>query len=230
MYSLGLRLSERAIRRAHHVGVVEPLHQAIGPGEPALDPHHLELGKALGQPVDHPVGHVDHVEPHEAERMHRDETVGQRQRLVVPVVGGMEGDRLAHLLEQRIGLHVGVVVHRLVARRGHHESDHALLVAEILHGLVGGFGIVERQIEHRDDARLVRRERARRARRCRPGTSPPRPRPADAGRGTASASGTGRNNRRPWRPSIPASCRRRGDAVRRAFVPTDVVPAQLSGA
>ena len=153
-----LALERGAIRGAHHVGVVEPLHQAIGPGQPALDPHHLELGEALGQAVDHPIGHVDHVEPHEAERVHRDEAVGQRQRLVVPIVGGMEGDRLAHLLEQRIGLDVGVVVHRLVARRRHHEADHALLVAEILHRLVGGFRIVERQIQHRDDAGLDRED------------------------------------------------------------------------
>ncbi len=70
----------------------------------------------------------------------------------------MEGDGLAHLLEQRVGLDVGVVVHRLVARRRHHESAHALLVAELLHGLVGRFRIVERQIEHRDQPRLDRED------------------------------------------------------------------------
>jgi hypothetical protein len=61
---------------------------------------------------------------------------------------------LAISFEQRIGLDIGVVVHRLVARRRHHEADHAFFVAELLNGPVGGFGIVEGQIKHGDQPRL----------------------------------------------------------------------------
>ena len=39
-------------------------------------------------------------------------------------------------------------------RRGDHETDDALLAGEVLDRLEAGLGIVERQIEHRFDARL----------------------------------------------------------------------------
>ena len=90
--------------------------------------------------------------------MHRDEPVGHLQRAVFPAIGGVERDRLAELFEQRVGFHIGVVVHRLVARRRHHEADDAFLVAEILHRLIGGFRIVERQVKHRDQPRLDRED------------------------------------------------------------------------
>ena len=45
---------------------------------------------------------------------------------------------------------------RAVARRRHHEADNTLGLAEFLHGAVSGVRVVERQIKHRADARLVR--------------------------------------------------------------------------
>ena len=116
----------------------------------------FSFGKPLRQSVDDPVGHVDHVVEHEAERMDRDEAVHHRHRLVVPVIGGMEPERQAVLFQQRIGLHVGVVMHRPVARRRHHEADHAGLAGEFLHHAERRCRIVERQIQHRADARLLR--------------------------------------------------------------------------
>ena len=88
--------------------------------------------------------------------MDRDEAVHHRHRLVVPVIGGVERERQAVLFEQRIGAHVVVVMHRAVARRRHHEADHARLAGELLHHAERGGRIVERQIEHRADARLAR--------------------------------------------------------------------------
>ena len=58
-------LEQRTFRRAHHVFGIEPLHEEWNPGEAALDPDHLELGEAFGQPVEHPIRHVDHVEMRE---------------------------------------------------------------------------------------------------------------------------------------------------------------------
>src|SRR4249920_2994111 len=44
---------------------IEPLHDEWNPSEAALDPDHLELGEALGNAVEHPIGHVNHVEMRE---------------------------------------------------------------------------------------------------------------------------------------------------------------------
>src|SRR5262249_48883494 len=99
---------------------------------------------------------VAHVVPDEAERMHRDETVEHALRLIVPVIGTVERNRQAHLFEQRIGLHVLVGMDRAIPGGCDEKSDHALLVAELLHERIGRVGIVERQIEHRDEPRLVR--------------------------------------------------------------------------
>ena len=154
---VGRQLLERgSFRGAHHVFVVEALHHERHPGEPALEPHHLQLGKALGQAVDDPVGEMDHVVPDEAERMHRDEAVEHALGLVVPVIGAVECDRQAHLLQQRIGLHVLVGVHRTVPGRRDQEADHALLLAELLDELVARLGVVERQIEHGYEPLLAR--------------------------------------------------------------------------
>jgi len=49
-------------------------------------------------------------------------------------------------------------VHGLVARRGHHESHHAFAVAEIRNRAVGRLRVIERKIEHGDDARLRRKD------------------------------------------------------------------------
>ena len=86
--------------------VVEPLHEIRHPGEPALDPHQLQLRKALGQPVDDPVGHVDQAVVHERQRVHGDEAVELREGRIAPVEAGMERERLAGLLDHRIELHV----------------------------------------------------------------------------------------------------------------------------
>ena len=176
----------------------------------------LSLGKRSGSAVQHPVGHVHHVVPDEAERMDRDELVHQRHGVFVPVVAGVERERQAGFLDQRVGLHVVVVVHRVVAHRRDHEADHALLAGELLDHPVAGVRIVERQIEHRADARLLAPARARRASGCRRAPAPPRPRPADAGRAAASARETAPRCRRPWRPSSAASARRRGARPARA--------------
>jgi hypothetical protein len=67
----------------------------------------------------------------------------------------MEGERKIAFLQRRVGLGIGVVVHAAIMRGGHHEADDALAVGELEHGLVAGLGIVERQIEHRLEARLL---------------------------------------------------------------------------
>ena len=77
------------------------------------------------------------------------------QARIGPVERRVEGERHAPLLDRRPGLRIGVVVDAAVVRRRHHEADDALLVAELLHGLVAGLGIVERQVEHRLEARLL---------------------------------------------------------------------------
>ena len=68
----------------------------------------------------------------------------------------MEGERQAALLQHGVELHVAIVEHAALMRRRHHEADHAGLVGEILDHLDAGFRLVERKIEHRADARLVR--------------------------------------------------------------------------
>ena len=147
-----LLLEQRAVGRAHHVFVVEPLHQERYPGEPALDPDRLEARETLRHAVHHPVGEVQHVVPGEAERVHGDETIGHRQAEIGPVERGVERQRQVALLQRRVGLGVGVVVDAAIMRRGHHEADDALAVGEFQHRLVAGLGIVERQIEHRLEA------------------------------------------------------------------------------
>ena len=63
----------------------------------------FSFGKRSGSAVDDPVGQVDHVEEHEAEGVHRDEAVHHADRLVAPVIAGVERERQVHLLQQRIG-------------------------------------------------------------------------------------------------------------------------------
>ena len=87
--------------------------------------------------------------------MDRDELVHHRHRLFVPVVAGVERERQAGLLDRRIDLHVAVVVHRPVAHRRDHEAGHALLAGELLDHAVARLRIVERQVDHRADARLL---------------------------------------------------------------------------
>jgi len=55
----GLLREQRALVAAHQVLVVEPLHHERNPRQPRLHPNRLELGEALGDAVDHPVGAVD---------------------------------------------------------------------------------------------------------------------------------------------------------------------------
>ena len=122
---------------------------------PDLDPDRLELGEALRHAVHQPVRHVQHVAPGEAEPVHRDEAVGELQALVGPGEGGVEAERQVPLLQRRVHLHVRVLVVAGVVRRRHHEADDAFALAELLDDLVAGLGIVERQIQHRLDARLL---------------------------------------------------------------------------
>ncbi len=68
---------------------------------------------------------------------------------------GVERERHVALLQRRVGLGVGVVVDAAVVGGGDHETDHALLVAELLHRLVAGVGIVEGQIDHRLETILL---------------------------------------------------------------------------
>ena len=79
-----LLLQKRRFGGAHHIFVVEALHQAIGPGQPAFDPHDLQLGEAFGQTIHHPVRHMHHVEPHEAQRMHTDEVHALSMKTFTP--------------------------------------------------------------------------------------------------------------------------------------------------
>ena len=126
--------------------------------KPALDPDQLELGEALGQAVEHPIGHVDHVEVRERQRVHADEAVDLREGRIGPGEAGVEAERLAGVLQRGIEPHVGIVPDRLVARRGDGEADHARRVGEPLDRLDAGIGVVERQIEQRLLARILRQD------------------------------------------------------------------------
>ena len=123
---------------------------------PDLDPDDIELGEALRNAVEHPVGHVDHVEVRERQRMHADEAVDLRERRVGPGEPGVEAERHAGVLQRRIEPHVGIVPDRLVTRRRDGEADDARLAGEFLDALHAGVGIVERQIEQRLLARVLR--------------------------------------------------------------------------
>ena len=90
--------------------------------------------------------------------MNRDEAVQHRHAFLGPVDAGMEAERLAGFLDQRVGLHVVVVVHGILAHRRDREADHAGLVDEFLGNVVGGFGIVERQVHQRPDPRILRQD------------------------------------------------------------------------
>ena len=93
-------LEQRRFRAAHQIFAVEPLHQERHPGEAALDPDHLQLGEALRQAVEHPVGHVHHVEMHERDRVHADEAVDRAIDGSPQLIAGMERERLAGLLQR----------------------------------------------------------------------------------------------------------------------------------
>ena len=127
--------------------MVEPLHQERHPGKPAFDPHQLQLGKALGQRVDDPVGHVDQIVVHERQRVHRDEAIELRERRIVPMRPGVEDQRLARFLDHRVEPHVLIVMHRLVAHGADGEADDLRIVADIRAPCFShSSGDVERQI------------------------------------------------------------------------------------
>ena len=65
---------------------------------------------------------------------------------------------LPQLLQRRIEPHVGIVPDRLVARGGDGKADHPRRIAEALDGLDAGVGIVERQVEQRLLARILRQD------------------------------------------------------------------------
>ena len=58
-------------------------------------------------------------------------------------------ERQAALLDRAVDRHVLVGVDRLVARRGDHEPDDAVVVAELLDELQARLGLVHRQVDHR---------------------------------------------------------------------------------
>ena len=151
-------LQHRRLAHPHHELVVEPLHDERHPGEPALDPHQLELREALGQPVDHPVGQVDEAVVHERQGVHGDEAVELQERRVAPVEARVEGQRLARLLDHRIELHVLIVVHGPVAGAGDREADDALGVAEVPDDALARLGRVEGQVEQALDALVLRQD------------------------------------------------------------------------
>ncbi len=78
-----------------------------------------------------------------------------REPGIRPVERRVERERQPALLQRGVGLGIGIVVDAAIVRRGHHEADDALPVGEFQHGLVAGLGIVEGQIEHRLEARLL---------------------------------------------------------------------------
>ena len=116
---------QRRFRRAHHVFGIQPLHQERRPGEPALDPDHLQLRKALGDAVDDPVGEMHQIEVHERERVHGNESIALLHRLIAPVEAGMKAERLAGRLDRGIERHIAVVMHRPEPGRGDRKADDA---------------------------------------------------------------------------------------------------------
>ena len=65
---------------------------------------------------------------------------------------------LPHLLQRRVEPHVGIVPDRLVAGGRDREADHAGRVGEALDRLDAGVRIVERQVEQRLLARVLRQD------------------------------------------------------------------------
>ena len=122
---------------------------------PRLDPDRLEARKSLRHRVHHPVGEMQHVVPGKAQRVDGDEAVGLREPGIRPVERRMERQRHPQFLNRRIGLGIGVVIDAAIMGGGDHETDHALLVAELADDAVAGFRIVERQVEHRLEARVL---------------------------------------------------------------------------
>ena len=158
MYSLGRRFEQRRFRRPHHVFGIEPLHQERHPGEPAFDPQHFEFRETLRQAVDDPVRQMDEVVIDERDRVHRDEAIALLHRLVAPVEAGMKGERLAGRLDRGIERHIAVVIDGAEARRGDRKADHARIIGIHLDRLHAGLGVIERQIQHRLDARILRQD------------------------------------------------------------------------
>src|SRR3974390_1140234 len=132
--------------------MIQPLHNKWHPGEPAFDPDYLQLWETLGKPVDHPVCQMDEAVVHEGNGVHGDEAVKLQERWVAPVEARMEAQGLAHLLDQRIELHVLVVVDRLVTRSGNREANYALGLAEIPDDVETSLWGIEGQVEQRLDA------------------------------------------------------------------------------
>ncbi len=102
--------------------------------------------------------HVHEVEVHERQRVHGQEPVALLHRLVAPVKAGVEAERLAARLDRRVERHVGVVMHRPKPRRGDGEAEHAGDVAEAFDDVEAGFRMIERQVEHRLDALVLRQD------------------------------------------------------------------------
>ena len=94
----------------------------------------------------------------ERQRVHADEAVELLERWIGPGKAGVEAERLTRLLQRGVEPHVGVVPDRLVAGGGDGEAHHARRVGEALDRLHAGIGIVERQIEQRLLALVLRQD------------------------------------------------------------------------
>src|ERR1700689_3728504 len=62
------------------------------PGEAGFHPDQRQIGEALAEAVDHPIGAVDDVVPGESECMDGDEAVAALEAGVAPIHAGVEGD------------------------------------------------------------------------------------------------------------------------------------------
>ena len=91
--------SESLSYHDRQVLIVKPLHQEGHPCQSAFNPQRLELGEPFGNPVQDPVRHMDHVAPHESQCVHAEKPVDGRKRWVLPMIAGMEGQRLAGRLD-----------------------------------------------------------------------------------------------------------------------------------
>ena len=62
--------------------------------------------------------------------MHGNESVKLQKGRVAPMEAGVKGQRFAGLLDRRIELHVGIVMHRLVSGGADREADDAWCVVD----------------------------------------------------------------------------------------------------
>ena len=115
----------------------------------------LSLGKRSGRPLMTQLVRWMSDVVHERKRVHGYEAVELQERRVAPVEAGVEGQRLARLLDHRIELHVLIVMDGPVAGAGDREADDALGVAEVPDDVLARFGRVEGKVEQPLDALVI---------------------------------------------------------------------------